>query len=151
MDSEIRIGQQSAYFNHDATIALYRDTITKAGADECNCSYCRNFAVQRTSAFTQEFLHLLERIGIDTQKEVEVFDLGLVSPDSPRRLYGGWFAFCGSILEAGDWRPEHKRDSLTYWLTNNFPSAGLPTGVCAIEVLCELPWCIPEPPEQSTT
>jgi hypothetical protein len=147
VNTELHISPQHAKYDRNSTIALYRETITKAGADECNCTYCQNFAAQRTSAYTREFLDLLERIGADPCKELEVFDLGRASEDSGHRLYGGWFPFCGAIIEGGDWRPEHKPKSFTYWITDSFPSGGLPKGVCAIEFLCELPWLIPEQPE----
>ena len=147
MQTEIHVGPQVARFNRDATVTLYRDTITKSGADDCQCSSCRNFAQQRTSVYPKEFLELLERIGADPHKELEAFDLGPSSDDSPLRLYGGWFVFCGTIADGVNWRPEHKPESFTYWVTDSFPSGGLPDGVCAVEFLCELPWVIREPQE----
>ena len=151
MNTQVQVGPQTAKFDRDATAALYRDTIKTAGADDCSCMSCKNFAAQRKAAYPQHFLELLDRMGVDPRKELEVFDLDRLAADSTRRLYGGWFAFCGTITEGADWRPEQKLEAFSYWTTNSFPSAGLPDGVCAIEFLCELPWAISEPPDQSLT
>ena len=146
MNTNIRVGSQTLTFDREATAALYRETIATAGADACNCTSCKNFAAQRTAAYPLHFLELLERIGVDSRKELEVFDLDRVAANSTRRLYGGWFAFCGVITQGTDWRPDHNPGAFTYWTTNSFPSARFPDGVCAIEFLCELPWIISEIP-----
>jgi hypothetical protein len=151
VNANVQLGSQTVKFDREATAALYRDAITTAGANDCNCAYCKNFAAQRTAAYPLHFLELLELIGVDPRKELEVFDLNRVAADSTRRLYGGWFAFYGTITARADWRPEHKPEAFTYWATDSFPNAGLPDGVCAIEFLCELPWVISQPPEQSGT
>jgi hypothetical protein len=150
MPVEIHVGQQVASIDRDATAALYVDTINLAGADECGCTNCKNFAAQRASAFPEEFLSLLQRVGANPSREFEAFDLGSGTEYPERHQYGGWFVLRGRIVEGADWRPEGRQQQFTYWFTDSFPSAGLAQDVCAIEFLCELPWVIPEPPEQNS-
>ncbi len=86
---------------HDraATVAYYR-TLARGGADDCGCSGCRNFALQRSTAFPVEFLRLLEKLGVDTGKEHEVYEMGPAS--NGLRCYGGWFCFVGSFGRTPD-------------------------------------------------
>jgi len=48
--------------------------------------------------FSPDLLSLFNKLGIDPQKEQEVYDLGLAD-DGPGQLvrYGGWYHFVGHI------------------------------------------------------
>ena len=149
MDKQIRVGEQLVRFDPQATTALYENTITKAGADECGCTYCRNFAAQRMKAYPDEFIGLLAQLGADPRKELEAFYYSS-GPENPKRhLYGGWFVFSGELIGGNDWRPEHRGGTFTYWFTTNFPRGDFPKeqAVCAVEFLTELRWVLSEPPE----
>jgi hypothetical protein len=149
MNTELRIGQQLITFDPEATVALYANPLTVAGANECSCTSCKNFAAQRTSVYPAEFLSLLSQLGADPLKELEAFDYGSGPENPKRRLYGGWFAFSGEVREGATWRPEHRQGTFTYWFTTNFPGGGLPqeSKFCAVEFIAELPWIISEPPD----
>lgn len=147
MEMELQTGSQSVWFDRDATVELYRGVILTPGADECTCIYCKNFRAQRGSAYPQDFLDLLGRLGIDPLKEWEAFgtDFGRSGPD--RHLYGGWFLFCGKIVQEStrDWdeRP------FSWHFTDSFPKGTLPAGmsICAVEFLTSLRWILPESPD----
>jgi hypothetical protein len=131
---------------HDraATVACYQ-TVTQGDADLCGCLPCRNFALQRSTAFPPEFLRLLCRLGIDPNKEHEVFDWGPVG-DGLRR-YGGWFCFVGYFAGA-EADPGTTLDSPRFSLafTSSFPRRGAwaQEGVAAVEFVAELPWLLPD-------
>jgi hypothetical protein len=63
MQNELVDRRQKILFDHDATIALYRDTITVPGADRRTCDSCKNFAAQRGKVFPDEFLQFLKDLG----------------------------------------------------------------------------------------
>ena len=116
------------------------------GADECECDYCKNFALQRGSAFPHEFVYFLKGLGIDPLKEWEAFDYGL--SDGKYRLYGGWFLFRGELVGGEEPQLNFERAPFSYWLTDSFPTGTLPAGVkfCAVAFLVRLPWMIESDP-----
>jgi hypothetical protein len=149
VEKELCLRQQKILFDREATVALYRQTITVAGADRCSCIPCKNFATQREKLFPEEFLQFLEELGVDPLKEWEAFGYNF-DPKNPRKqvLYGGWFLFAGELVEGFDKRPEPRHTTFSYWFTNSFPAGTLSTGLklCAIEFLAEIPWVLPEMP-----
>ena len=90
MDASISVGTQKIRFDREATIELYRKTITAPGADSCDCLYCRNFAKQRQDIYPDEFKTLLVRLGADPTKEWEAYELGSCITKPNHHLYGGW-------------------------------------------------------------
>ena len=68
--SELEIGDQTIRYDREGTAAIYA-TIQRGDAEECGCPECQNFARQRSSAYPETFLALLEQLGIDPQKEGE--------------------------------------------------------------------------------
>jgi hypothetical protein len=44
-------------------------------AERCGCSSCLNFAAQRTTVYPQDFLVLLNQLGIDPEKEGEFMNM----------------------------------------------------------------------------
>ena len=147
MDASFSLGGQKIRFDHEATIQLYRKTIASPGADSCDCLYCRNFAKQRDAIYPDEFKALLFRLGADPLKEWEVFELGSGDTEPIRRVYGGWFLFCGELVEGADIHREGQPFSFRF--TKSFPNATLPVGLktCAIEFLAEIPWILSEAPD----
>ena len=146
MTASLFIGGQKIRFDHETTVQLYRETVTASGADCCDCLFCKNFARQRGVIYPEEFNILLARLGVDHLKEWEAFDLGPSDTDSKRRVYGGWFLFCGELLEEPDVRPEGQ--PFLFWFTKSFPNVSVPNElkICAVEFLAEIPWVLPEPP-----
>lgn len=71
---EIRIGDQVALIDRDATSAAYT-ILPSGGADRCSCIYCRNFARQRATVYPPHFRKFLLQSGVDPNKEGEVFDM----------------------------------------------------------------------------
>jgi hypothetical protein len=147
MEEELSVGEQKIRFDREATLALYCETIKAAGADRCNCIYCRNFAAQRSTIYPEEFLRLLKKLGADPFKEWEAFDCGC-APENPNSyLYGGWFLLSGKLVVGADKRT--KQEPFSHWLTTSFPKGGLPNDVevCAVEFMTEIPWVLAEVPK----
>lgn len=143
MTNEIQLGQQKAVFDRDATLGLYRETITIPGADRCTCISCKNFAAQRGKLFSRKFLKFLDELGIDPLKEWEAFDYNF-DVKNPRKhvLCGGWFSFAGELVEGHDQRPEQK--PFAHWFTTPFPTGTLPPNLelWAVEFLADIPWVL---------
>jgi hypothetical protein len=119
------------------------------GAERCGCAYCRNFILQRASAYPPEFINLLSQLGIDFNKEGDVFTYG--PPDHGSQLCGGWFYFVGTLIEAGT-RPKTERaafeSGLRYWFSKSFPRAPDCFGkdVTVVEFVTQVPWELEESP-----
>src|ERR1035438_1387315 len=95
---EIQAGDQTIRFDRTLTRAAY-SAVPGGGAERCGCLYCLNFAAQRSSVYPDEFRSLLKQIGIDHEKEGEVYEVG---PEGDVRIYGGWFYFAGEVLKSGE-------------------------------------------------
>jgi hypothetical protein len=145
MEQEITLGRQRVRFDRDVTVKLYLETVTVPDADGCGCASCKNFAAQRGTAYPQDFLELLRELGIDPGKEWAVFDYDFELDEKSRHDYGGWFVFCGEIVEGAEERPGQEVSGFAYWLTDFFPSGNFPAGVpvCAVEFTCQVPWILP--------
>jgi hypothetical protein len=70
---ELRLGDQIARYDRDATVAAYA-LMPSGGAERCGCVHCRNFAAQRDTVYPSEFRDLLKKLGIDPNKEGEIYD-----------------------------------------------------------------------------
>lgn len=86
------IAGTSVTADNAATREVYA-RIACGGADTCNCLPCRNFRLARDDAFPPEFRSLLDELGIDYRKELEVYG-GEPLPGG-RHHYEGWFCFVG--------------------------------------------------------
>jgi hypothetical protein len=147
MERERSVGEQKIRFDREATVTLYGDRIKVPGADQCDCIGCKNFAAQRSKVYPEDFLRLLEELGADPLKEWEAFDYDFGRENLKSHLYGGWFLFCGELVDGAEKRPE--RPGFSYWFTTSFPAATVPhdVKVCAVEFITELPWVLSEMPE----
>jgi hypothetical protein len=143
MNTSMSVGGQEIRFSREATEELYRTTIIEAGADSCSCANCRNFAQQRGTIYAPEFTTLLVDLGADPCKELGVFELGPSFALPKSRQYGGWFVYCGELVQQVNARPE---TPFSFCFTISIPRGGLPLdkGLCCVEFLAELPWILPE-------
>jgi hypothetical protein len=142
---DIQFGDQTVRFDRALTVVAYR-TISGGDAERCGCSYCLNFAAQRSSAYPEEFRSILQRIGIDPEKEGEVYEYGR---DGDRSIYGGWFYFAGEVAQAGE--RNSTLNSFEFWFVNARhlpkPSEDFGENVAAVEFITRLPWTLASPPE----
>lgn len=145
MTEQIQVGDQIINYDLEKTKTCYR-AMESGDAERCGCSYCKNFAAQRTSVYPKDFRLLLDQLGIDPDKEGEVYELG---PDGSQRLYGGWFYFVGD-LAAPSKRMVDSGSGFEYWIEDakRLPAPVVDFGgnLLAVEFLARLPWVIPEQP-----
>ncbi len=143
---ELRVGDQVFRYDRDLTRQAYV-SIRTGGAEECGCSYCGNFAAQRSLAYPAGFLSLLDQLGIDANKEGEVYELGLVEG---LRLYGGWLFFAGELIEAGERLSPDAGTEFEFHITDpkRLPKADVSFGdrVLAVDFTTRIPWILEEEP-----
>ena len=97
---EMLVGDQAIRYDPQMTAAIYAK-LRNGWAEDCGCLGCRNLLVQRDQAYPAEFRRLLQRLGIDPNKESEVVADGPL--DNGLHHYGGWFFFVGEIVKAGEY------------------------------------------------
>lgn len=135
------IGEQIILVDRECTIAAYK-AVTRPWADEFRCVPCRNFAAQRTTAFSSEFLSLLSRLGIDPAKESEVF--GCYPLRSGKRQYSGWFFLCGTLERNG--KGVELDNGASYYVRGpgNMPApdTAFEPHPLALEFTIEIPWVL---------
>jgi hypothetical protein len=91
---QIQLGDQLIRYDREQTAKAY-SSIKTGAAEQCGCERCRIFAAHRTTIYSDHFLKLLERLGIDASKESDVHEW-----DADR--YGGWFYVLGEVVKAGE-------------------------------------------------
>jgi hypothetical protein len=142
---QIQLGDQVIRFDRERTRQAY-SSVKVGDAERCGCSYCRNFAAQRSTAYPQVFRSLLDQLGVDPEKEGEVYESGL---DGSLRMYGGWLYFSGGIVRPGE-RMTDTGSGFQYWFTDakNLPKPVVDFGpsVLAVEFWTRLPWVILDQP-----
>jgi hypothetical protein len=83
-----------AEFDREATLRAHAAMPT-GGAESCICQTCKNYVAQKPVPFPSDFLEVLSKLGIDPNKEIEVYEM---EPDYPRGVeYHGWFYFVGHV------------------------------------------------------
>jgi hypothetical protein len=142
---QIQAGDQLIRYDSVHTRQAY--SAMKCGdAERCGCSYCLNFAAQRTTAYPKNFLLLLDQLGVDPEKEGEVYECG---PEGTLRTYGGWFYFVGELIQAGE-RMTDAASGFQYYFADakHLPNPEVDFGksVVAVEFLTKIPWVISEMP-----
>ena len=134
--------------DRDATVVAYAQ-IASGYSDSCDCSGCRNFRLVREQVFPPDFIKALDALGIDPNKDGEIYYLGPTA--SGRHTYGGWYHFIGTLEESRTDRPPIDfGNGFTAWLQ----SASAPRlaslkdkPVVQLEIQCEsVPWLLDEPP-----
>ncbi|HMF18487.1 MAG TPA: hypothetical protein VKE98_14855 [Gemmataceae bacterium] len=133
-----------------------------AAGTPCECDQCRNFYAAAGQTFPAEFLALLDELGIDPTKPVDLCHY--CREPSGLYLTGGWFHFLGSILKGKDamsWDKETGNGTLQlaelvpgllFGFTAGLalvqvPFQGLP--LLQLEFQTRVPWVLgePEPPQ----
>src|ERR1700719_332108 len=117
--TEIQIGDQTIRYDREATAAVYASG-EHGFAEKCGRIFCENVAAQRNLVYPDSFKALLEQLGIDPNKEAEVFEYGPV--EDGYHLYGGWFYFVGEMFKAGE-RNSNVGDKFEFWFTSIGPDA----------------------------
>jgi hypothetical protein len=140
--TEMQIGDQTIRYDRDATVAVY-ESLEHGDAEECGCIFCKNFTAQRNLVYPPSFRALLEELGVDPNKEGEVFEYG--PAESGCHLYGGWFYLVGELVTARE-RNSIPADSnqFAYWFTGNCPDApAFHDGpLLAIEFTTQVKWVL---------
>jgi hypothetical protein len=137
---QMQSGDQTIRYDPEKTRAAY-STMKGGAAEACGCSCCLNFAAQRATAYPQGFRLLLNQLGIDPEKEGEVYECGA---DGPLRVYGGWFYLAGELVEAGEQMTDAAPGFQYFFRKAELPGldAGFGEDVLAVEFITRLPWVI---------
>jgi hypothetical protein len=93
------LGDQIIRYDREATAAIY-ETLPGGWADSCKCVGCRNLMAQRDVIYPKPFRELLERLGIDPNKESEAVADGPL--ENGLHHSGGWFFFVGEMVTSGE-------------------------------------------------
>ncbi|BDS10539.1 hypothetical protein [Aureispira anguillae] len=88
------------------TKEIYSNPALKGSSEVCKCNPCKNFVLNRNQIYPREFIKLLNDLGIDKNKESEIYHMCKL--EDGFHLYGGWFHFKGEIIEGEDCKIEYK-------------------------------------------
>jgi hypothetical protein len=127
----------------DTTRRIYT-RIALGGADTCNCLPCRNYRLVRDEAYPPEFRTLLDELGIDYRKELEVYG-GEPLPDGAHH-YEGWFCFVGKAYGREITLPD-TTTNFQYRLADTAPGPQREFdghSVLYLEFRTTVPWRLPE-------
>jgi len=83
----------------DATRETYQK-VSQGSAEICDCIYCKNFLILRDNLFQGEFLELLNNLGVDYRKDVEIYLQATL--EKGKHLYAGWFHSIGKVKQNGN-------------------------------------------------
>lgn len=121
--------------------------IVCGGADVCNCLACRNYRMVRDEAYPPDFRALLDELGVDYTKELEVY-FGFPQPDgSGLHHYEGWFTFAGRVY-GRDVEPAAESGAFTYRIEDPAPAPQKEFGDASVVTLwfaTLVPWRLGEP------
>jgi hypothetical protein len=134
-------------YDDELTREIFKDVIS--GPLSCKCGNCKNFTQAREQVYPENFKKVLNQLGIDYQKETEVFQITRIK--AGWHLYGGWFHFAGQIKKASEneelsmcGRDSEKPDFV--WSFNNkqdlIPKAFGQNPVVQINWNGKVPWVI---------
>jgi hypothetical protein len=142
---QIQLGDQIIRYDEKRTRTAYA-AMKSGSAERCGCPYCRNFIAQRRSVYPEGFRPVLDQLGIDSEKEGDVFELG---PEGSLVLYNGWFYLAGELIEAGEHLTEGGPNLQYFFRASHRPKALADFGeeVLALEFSTKLPWVLSEQPE----
>ncbi len=143
---QLQSGDQTIRYDREQTGRAYAE-LKSGDAERCGCSYCRNFATQRSTVYPENFRRLLDQLGVDSEKEGEVYECG---PEGSLRVYGGWFYLVGELIEPGE-RMTDTGSGFQYYFVDAKrlpkPKANFGQTVLAVEFSTKLPWVISEQPQ----
>jgi hypothetical protein len=139
---ELRLGDQLIRYDREATVAAYQ-LLSSGCTDKCRCDGCRNFALQRETAYPPAFRAILDQMGIDQKKEDDVHESGIVVDGMCP--YGGWLLFVGEIIEAGESVAAVAKDFQCFFRPARGP-AYFGDCVLAIEFITKIRWLLADDP-----
>ncbi|MGN6519872.1 MAG: hypothetical protein ACTHK2_10665 [Dokdonella sp.] len=146
MPSLSAFGEWEFTADREATLAAYARA-PEGGSASCNCSGCRNFVAARNSVYPPAFLSFLQSLGIDSQKDGEVYHNARLSPRC--HDYGGWFHFVGTLNKTGDFPVVAMSDNFEVWLLRrSAPALATLEGLPLVQVefhASAVPWLLDEP------
>jgi len=147
--TEIRIGDQMVRYDREATAAVH-GTLEHGECEECGCVFCQNFAVQRDLVYPTSFNALLEQLGVDPNKEGEVFECGPVGDG--RHVYGGWFYLVGEMVTQGKENSNALGSHHFSFFTTASPNAPAFHGgpLLANEFTTHVKWASPKVPSEAS-
>lgn len=93
----IQIGRWNLRCDPDATRKAF-SSMESGSSERCRCADCLNFAAVRDRAYPPEALAIFKKLGIDSQKESEIWHTH--RDEFGRHHYGGFFHLVG-IIEGG--------------------------------------------------
>ena len=111
----------------------------------CTCAYCQNFlSVCRN--LPVEYIHLLEQLGIDPLKPVEIVEY-TENPDGTH-FYGWWYHLVGQITKDSTAISVLLTPGIEMIIRNKADLADMefPRPVIQIEFFSNLPWALAEKP-----
>ena len=146
MMQRLQLGDQVILYDVARTRDAYAK-MTSGDAERCGCAYCRNFAAQRSVAYPENFLQSLILLGINPDKEGEIYECG---SESSLWRYDGWFYLSGQLLEAGERLTDAGSGFQFYFVDARRlpkPATDFGENILAIEFCgAKLPWVIAEQP-----
>jgi 8-oxo-dGTP pyrophosphatase MutT (NUDIX family) len=130
------------------------EQIAHGGPEDCGCNACKNFAAARRYVYPTDVRELFEELGIDINKEAEVYHNCKL--DSGLHDYGGWFHFVGSIEDGADSKRQIAENSFRFDLepsndqfaigftayTSLVPESFGDQALVQIEFEAKIPWVI---------
>ena len=131
--------------------------VAKGGADNCNCSMCKNYVVARQNLFDLSLRNFFKTVGVEMNKEYEVCHMN--KETNGLHLYSTWFDFAGQILDGRNCKIQTKdgKSSIEHFdINSNLSVAFLPSTkpadsffdnveeVVSINFLLTIPWTINE-------
>ncbi len=142
---QIDLGDQIIGYDGNRTRTAYR-AIKSGSAEGCGCPYCRNFVTQRSTVYPNNFRILLDQLGIDPEKEGEVYE---GTPEGSLMEYGGWFYLAGELIEPGERMTDAGPGFQYFFRASHRPTPPGDFGeeVLALEFSTKLPWVISDEPE----
>jgi hypothetical protein len=141
-----RFGDWTYTADREATVRAYSEA-EGGWTERCGCAPCRNFRLVRARVLPDDFLELLDALGIDPAKEAEVYHNARLA--AGRHDYGGWYHFVGTLAATGDIAPMVLAPGFSAWMCRA-AAPRLPSlkGLAAVqlEFHCEaVPWLLDEP------
>jgi hypothetical protein len=142
---QIHLGDQIIGYDPKRTRTAYA-AMKNGSAERCRCPYCQNFIAQRSTVYPENFRLLLDQLGIDPEKEGEVYE---GAPVGSIMAYAGWFYLAGELIEPGERMTDAGFGFQYFFRRSHRPTALADFGeeVLALEFSTSLPWVIPDRPD----
>jgi len=147
--------------DREATVAAYA-AVTNGSAGDCDCADCKNYSASRDNIFPLFVKSLLAQLGIDCNKESEVWKID--RDVDGLHLYNGFFHFKGSFegkdcaipMEGGNgftfsMTPIDNQMSIGFWMSNSLSYFENKEDVVQVEFEVKLPWVIDKALESETS